>query len=201
MPSNMIHLLAAKLLGEAAENAGRPDIYRSPLYWAAAIAPDAVYEREPKDESHFRLEPDRESALRAYAEPKKDPFGVGVVFHLYLDFLWDNECLPEYREWYERTVRGDGWFSPYRKEIGKTSAWLYHHLDWAKGVWAQMDGCDPAAYGPVRNADAETVCAYIRRSYKWHRENDIPASDFFTPEYAERFAASAAERFLAWRER
>ena len=189
MPSMMIHLLAAhKLQAE-------PDA----LFCIGTVAPDAVKTREDKDKTHFRILPDREEALANLARntSEGDWFGEGVLLHLYLDWLWDEQGYHVFAKHH----REDGWFLTYRNEIAKAGSYIFHHYSWSKKAFLKMLSCPVEQYGQTPGASKTEVSDMIKRNYLWHNGNDIGPSEFFSPAFVEDFTSKAADQYKVWRKK
>ena len=192
MPSCMIHLSAA--------------VRYSPVMpvrlMLGSVAPDAIQrDWKTKDSSHFRNVEGREArlcALRAYADSldMTDVFYQGVLLHLYLDCLWDDTALREFKNLHENDPAK--WFRPYRDEISAASEWLYHHTAWSRMLWRRMLAYNISLCPPVRYVSNEDLCDYLRRNFQWHEENARGPSAVFSPEYIESFIVSSVHGFTHW---
>jgi menaquinone-dependent protoporphyrinogen IX oxidase len=134
----MIHLLAAHKLQT------EPDA----LFCVGTVAPDAVKTREDKDKTHFRILCNREEALANLAKNTSDSFGEGVLLHLYLDWLWDDQAYHVFSKQHHE----DGWFLTYRNEIAKAGSYIYHHYSWSERAFLKMLSCPAKLYGQTPGA-------------------------------------------------
>lgn len=186
MPSPMIHLLAAYEINPEA-----PD-----LFWVGNLVPDYTNDRQLKDEIHFRNASNRMDALSQLRKNinYNNPFESGWLFHLFVDACWD-EKIPVFQQKY----RVQDWFIKYREETALASFYLYHHMDWAPQVWAQILRADlsniPSEL-PITQCEAE---GYRDRLYKRHSESKI---DSVSMEYNEEllldFSRKTAYKYREW---
>lgn len=185
----MIHLLAAYKLETD------PDA----LFCIGTVAPDAVKTREDKDKTHFRILSNREEALADLARHtvEGDSYGEGVLLHLYLDWLWDDQAYRVFSKQHHE----DGWFLTYRNEIAKAGSYIYHHYGWSKKAFLKMLSCPVELYGQTPGASEAEVSDMIKRNYLWHNDNNIGPSDFFSPDFVEDFANRAADEYRVWRKK
>ena len=184
MPGLMLHLIAAHKVRPAS----------SALFYTGNLAPDAVSEWKRKDHTHFRDLEDRQPALARLARHAVSDFDEGVLLHLYFDWRWDTVVRQEFIN-----QAGEEWFAPYRREIALSSGYAFHHTAWAGQVWDAVSAVDPRDYGETPDASPEEVRDLILRNDKWHRENDIGPSAYFTPERIEAFTDQVAREYAAWR--
>jgi hypothetical protein len=186
MPSSMIHLLAAY----------KYDPKSSVAFFIGNIVPDIISEWKEKDRSHFRDRKDRLNALKELANTINinDDFNRGVLLHLYLDYKWDTYPMKKFKEGFEK----DTWFRPYRYEISLAGAWLYHNRDWSKDLWEKIISCPMTSYENNFGYEKEDIYNFLSRSYKWHRDNKIGPSLFFTPDFIEVFTDNVVNEFKDW---
>lgn len=186
MPGSMIHLLMACKINPTG----------SALFYIGNIAPDAVTNWKEKEIAHFRNLKDRNQALAALAlhTPPSDDFAEGILLHLYMDWRWDTLARDEFI----KTAEGD-WFAKYREEISLTSSYAYHHTEWAKDMWKQMELVKPSEYGHIPGATAEELRGFISRSIKWLNDNNTKASTAFTPEFIDDFIDKIADEYTQWK--
>jgi hypothetical protein len=186
MPSSMIHLLTAH----------KVDPNGCLLFLMGNVAPDAVVNWQEKEVKHFRNSLNRSQALINLAgnTEKCDDFAEGMLLHLYLDWRWDTLVRDDFIK-----KIGHDWFSKYREELGLAGSYAFHHTDWGKSVWAQMDSYDAAMYGKVDGATAEELKNFISRNNKWHNDNNIGPSTAFTPEFIDEFTSKVADEYTIWR--
>jgi GNAT superfamily N-acetyltransferase len=186
MPGSMIHLLLARKINPKG----------SILFYIGNIAPDAVTNWEEKEITHFRNLKDRSQALTDLAlhTPPSDDFAEGVLLHLYMDWRWDTLARDEFI----KTVEGD-WFTKYREEIGLTSSYAFHHTEWAKDLWEQMESVETSEYGHIPGATAEELRDFISRNIKWLNGSNTEASTAFTPEFIDGFIDKIADEYTQWK--
>lgn len=185
MPSSMVHLLTAY----------KYDPKATVAFLIGNIVPDIITEWKEKDRTHLRDRPDRLCALKELAATMnmQDDFEKGIILHLFLDYKWDVNPREEFTKRYE----GYTWFEPYRHEIALTGAWLYHHTDWSERVWKELISY-PLADFENNKYDENEIKKFIVRNYKWHNENYIGPSLYFTPELIEEFTSKVAVEFRDW---
>ena len=160
MPSSMIHLLTAH----------KVDLSGSLLFMIGNVAPDAVANWQEKEIKHFRNCSNRAQALINLAgnTEKADDFAEGILLHLYLDWKWDTSVRDDFIK-----KVGDEWLLKYREELSLAGSYAFHHTDWSKSVWEQMDSYDAAMYGKVDGATAGELKDFICRNNRWHNDNNI----------------------------
>ena len=182
----MIHLLAAHEV-DPAGNA---------LYWVGSVAPDAVSNWKEKEITHYRNLSDRKEAITELAAgtDRNNAFEEGMLLHLFVDWKWDVSVKEEY---IART--GENWFPKYRHELGLSSSFAFHHTDWSREIWRQIDSCDISDYGLVNGATAEEVKELISRNSKWHHDFNIGPSAAFPPELIESFIDRVVKDYSIWR--
>jgi len=164
------------------------------LFFIGNLAPDAVIDREEKDITHFRNAVDRSAALIELANNTSptDDFSEGVLLHLYMDWQWDSYVENSF----DMTVN---WFSEYRNELGFAGSYAYHHTDWAKELWDQMERCNTSDYGYIPGATAVGLGEFISRNKKWHNDNETEASTALPPQLIDEFVEHTAEEYTKWR--
>lgn len=205
MPSISVHLLAASRLLDIYPAAAPPcfSVGDRQAFFAGSIAPDSVSDREPKDLMHLRVYPNRAKALEnLYKTHRKlyqnDSFAAGCFFHLYTDFLWDNTALASYKRDY--TGGGEnGWFLPYRAEIGVLSALLYRTnpaVSLAYDDFMASFSVDSKPFLPDLGLDLAAVTAFFERNHRWHRESVLGPPAYFSCDYAADFAENTAKLFV-----
>ena len=183
LPAAMIHLTAAR-----AYDANAPV-----EFYIGNLAPDCINEWKKKDRLHLRDRPDRSEALYAYARgiDLSNVYLKGIVFHLYLDLLWDEAPMRRHNEQYT----GENWISDYRREIGLTSSWLYHHQPWSEDLWKAMEHCPVSRYDCHPDYPSGLVSELIRRNGRFHRETFSQPSEVFPPDFSIHFAEESAHSF------
>ncbi len=186
MPALMIHLLVAHKINPEG----------SAAFYVGNFAPDAVSNWKDKDITHLRNLTDRSEAMAALAlqTSPTDDFAEGVLLHLYTDWKWDIIA----RDKFIKETDGD-WFQKYRNEIRLASSYLFHHTDWAKCRWNQIELFHESGYGKIPGATAQELKAFITRNHKWHIENNIGPSTFFTPMFIDKFINELAEEYPKWK--
>lgn len=189
MPSMMIHLLTAYKL----------EALKDTLFCIGTVAPDAVKGREEKDITHFRTEKNREKALidLACKSDRENSFSEGILSHLYLDWLWDNQAYSEYA----KNHKGNDWFYCYRDEIAKAGSFVFRNYSWSDEVFLRMVDCPIKLYGTTPGTTSQIVFEMIKRNYLWNKDRNIGPSYVFTPEYVEEFTSNAAKSYKKWRNR
>jgi len=184
MPGSMIHLLVAKKVNPNG----------SALFYLGNIAPDAVTSWHEKDISHFRNLEDRLPTLVSFAKETNDEFSEGILLHLYFDWKWDMAVMKNFI-----VDTGVDWFTSYRNELGLAGSHLFHHTDWAKQLWHDMDNVEISSFGITPHATAEEVKIHVSRNNKWHNDNVTKSSTAFPPELIERFTTQIANEYINWR--
>jgi len=186
MPGSMIHLHMAHKINSQG----------STLFYIGNLAPDAVTNWKEKDITHFRNLPDRSEALAALARQtsSSDDFAEGILLHLYMDWRWDILARDEFI----KTIDGD-WFPKYREELSLAGGYAFHHTDWAKDLWEQMDLFHVSEYGEIPGATTEELKDFISRNNKWHNDNNTESSTAFTPEYIDEFISRIADEYTQWK--
>jgi len=184
MPGSMIHLIGAKKV--------KPN--GNALYFLGNIAPDAVDDRRDKDITHFRDLNDRGPALISLAKETMGDFAEGVLLHLYFDWRWDATILQKFIDNF-----GGDWFLPYRNELSLAGSYAFHHYEWAKQLWNDMDLISIGDQGVTPRASAEDVKNFISRNNKWNNENILGPSAAFPPDLIDDFTTQIADEFLKWK--
>lgn len=186
MPGLMIHLHVARKVNPRG----------STLFYSGNLAPDAVTNWKDKDITHFRNLPDRSEALATLANQTSpsDDFSEGILLHLYVDWRWDTLARDEFIK-----KTDGGWFTKYREELSHADSYLFHHTDWAKDLWEQMDLIHAFEYGPIPGATAEELKDFISCNNKWYKNNNTEASTAFTPEFINEFISKIADEYIQWR--
>lgn len=186
MPALMIHLLAANKINPNG----------STSFFVGNFAPDAVANWKDKDITHFRNFEDRSEAMAALAlqTSPSDDFAEGILLHLYTDWKWDIIA----RDNFIKEIDGD-WFTKYRNEIRLASSYAFHHNDWAKYIWEQIDSFHESGYGKIPCATSKELRSFITRNHKWHIDNNIGPSTAFTPEFIDEFINELADEYSQWK--
>jgi len=125
MPATMMHLYAGYSLFPDAPDA----------FYLGCILPDCVdADRDLKDRLHFRDVPQEERLMKLVAFGQTlaiaKPFDLGVLFHFYLDYLWDNGPQKAHRKRYT----GENWFLDYRKELARAGSHTARRMPWASAM-------------------------------------------------------------------
>ena len=184
MPGSMIHLIVA--------NRVNPE--GSALFYLGNIAPDAIVNWHDKDPAHLRDLENRQPALNALAKKTVGDFAEGILLHLYCDWKWDLTIRQKYID-----DTGDDWFVTYRNQLGLAGSYAFHHIEWAKQIWLEMDALDTGSYGTTPFATVEDVKTFVSRNNKWHNDNITDPSPAFTPDVIDGFAAQIAREYMDWR--
>ena len=190
MPSFMIHLLTAKMVGDT----------RGPLFFIGNLAPDAQNDFARKECTHLRDCPDRGAALAAIARATDpaDAFAEGALLHLFTDWRWDTTQLRRYLDTVEDT-RDFTWVDRYRRETALASAWLYWNCEWAPRIWMDMLTVPQKNYGNLEDITPEDIYDLLANAHEWLKNNRGPPSQFYTPELVEAFVKTTAENYMKWR--
>lgn len=186
MPSSMIHSIAAYKYDPSA----------SPLFYIGNLAPDSIVLREVKDRLHFRKSSNREMEIgkMLYNVDEQDNFMRGVVYHLYLDMLWDREIINKFINDY----KGANWFLSYREAIGEASAWLYHSHNWSLLFWKSMCNYEISKKMISNDYTVDGIQEFIYRNEKWHRENRRDSIGYFSEEVINNITDYTANTFDLW---
>lgn len=185
MSSAMVHLACAK----------RYDPSAPTLFYTGNIAPDLLGTREAKDKTHFRGIPDRFGALHRFAETLdfSDPFQKGILLHLFLDLHWDREGYDVYRASHENE---SDWFAKYRREIFLVSAYLYHHTDYAKPLFLDMNRTFLPVGAPVIcGITRDGLQKFVARTWYLLLNARHAYSDVFPPDFVEQFNGFVCSEF------
>ncbi len=183
----MIHLAVARIVCPDASGA----------FVIGNFAPDFTNDRFRKDMIHLRGKTDRWSALAALAKTVSpdDPLMEGWLLHLFTDACWDEGPQAVYARGF-----GEGWFRPYREEIGRATFWIFHHEPWAKEYWVRAQNAH------LRDVDVEggpsvaDMLAYRDHVGAKHAPMPDAPSAAFPPDLIDAFARETAARYIAWRE-
>jgi hypothetical protein len=123
------------------------------------------------------------------------PFARGWLLHLFVDACWDKIMIPAFQQKY----MSQDWFDKYREETALASFYLYHHMDWAPKVWAQILKADLSSIPstlPITQREAEL---YRDRLYKRHSESKIDsASHEYNEELLLDFCKQTANNYNEW---
>lgn len=185
MPSSMIHLFVAKRIDPSA----KIDFY------IGSIAPDAVLDADKKTQAHLRSVPDREAALRelALGMDMENEYVKGFILHLFVDLKWDDIMIADFAK-----KEGKDWFPRYRDEIGRATAYAFHHTEWSCDLWDQMELCEISDFVKTDFISREDVKLLIHHQRKWQMENDLGPSSAFPPEIIDDFVDKVANDFMVW---
>lgn len=121
-------------------------------------------------------------------------FDFGALFHLYLDYLWDNGPQMSHRKGYT----GENWFLDYRKELKMAGSRAAQRAPWNREVWERLHFADPALYESILDLPKEEADAFLDYNYHWHLENALPESEVFTDARVDAFLARSLKAFHAF---
>ena len=189
MPATMMHLLAAHALVPEGSDA----------YFLGSILPDCLdSDRALKDHLHLRDIPPEERlpALIRLGEEldlARD-FDFGVLFHLYLDYLWDNGPQADHR----RAYKGETWFRDYRRELAMAGSRGAQRMPWAKPLWERLYAAPPEAHKNSLGLPEDEIAKFMDFNYHWHTEEVLPESAIFTDALVDGFTARALREFRAF---
>lgn len=189
MPATMMHLLAAKLLWPEG----------STPFFLGSILPDCLdCDREWKDRVHFRSIP-QEERLAALITLAKEldldrDFDFGALFHLYLDYLWDNGPQSAHRKSYT----GSAWFVDYRKELSRAGNRVAQRMPWSRELWESLRDPDPSLYENSFHFPEEEIRIFLEKNYLWHTTERLPASEIFTDQLVDHFSQRAKRAFVGF---
>ena len=189
MPATMMHLYAAKVF--------RPG--GSDSYFLGSILPDCLdgY-RELKDRVHFRDIPkeDRIPALIAFGKNlnlKRD-FDLGVLYHFYLDYLWDYGPQSDHRKEHGE----ENWFVDYRKDLSRAGNSVSHRFPWAKDLWERLRAPKRELYENSLSLPEKEIREFLEYNYHFHLEECLPEGEFFTDALVDTFICRSAQMFEAF---
>ncbi len=186
MPATMMHLLAgSRLLADPSD-----------AFLLGTILPDCLdSDREKKDHLHLRDIPQEErlSALirLGHTLSLERDFDLGALFHLYLDYLWDNGPQAAHRRSYE----GETWFLDYRKELKKAGSRAYLYMKDAKETWLRLREAEPSLYQSVLNLPQAEIEAFLQFNCEFHISTRLEESEIFTDEVVLRFTDRSLRAF------
>lgn len=186
MPATMMHLYAAKVF--------RPD--GSDSYFLGSILPDCVdAHRELKDRLHFRDIPgdERLPALVSFGKSldlKRD-FNLGVLYHFYLDYLWDFGPQSDHRKEHGE----ENWFVDYRKELSRAGNSVSHRFPWSKELWERLRAPEKELYENTLDLPEDEIREFLAYNYRFHVEEQLPKGEFFTDHLVDTFIHRSAEKF------
>jgi len=186
MPATMMHLAAGKLL--------RPQ--GNDFFLWGCILPDCVdANRALKDRLHFRNIPPQErlSALIRFGKglDLSDDFEFGVLFHFYLDYLWDNGPQSAHR----RAYSGETWFLSYREDLKKAGSRLAGRVPWNDQVWSRLKTPDPSLFENRLSLPKEDILHFLEFNSSWHRTERLPESPAFPDALVDSFLQRAVRAF------
>lgn len=189
MPATMMHLYAAKSLLPNGSDA----------YFLGSILPDCVdAHRELKDHLHFRDVPPEErlpSLIRfgKGLDLARD-FDFGVLYHFYLDYLWDNGPQKAHR----KSHGEERWFPDYRKELSRAGSRTAQRMPWARELWGRLHRPDPTLYENSLSLPEDEIRAFLEFNFHWHTEEALPESEVFTDALVDSFTKRACLAFTAF---
>lgn len=189
MPATMMHLYAAYELD--------PD--GSDSYFLGSILPDCVdAHRELKDRLHFRDVPpeDRLQSLIRFGQglDLTRDFDFGVLYHFYLDYLWDNGPQKAHR----KSHGEENWFVDYRKELSRAGSRTAQRMTWAKDLWHRLHKPEKSLYENSMNLPEEEILHFLEFNFHWHTEEALPESEVFTDALVDSFTKRARLAFTAF---
>ncbi len=189
MPSTMMHLAAGWILWPEGSDA----------FFLGCILPDCVdADRARKDHLHFRDIPSKERLPRIVAFAKtldlSRDFDLGVLFHFYLDTLWDNGPQAQHRESYT----GTSWFSDYRKELSRAGSRVAQRCPFTRELWTRLRDPEEGLYQNSLDLPKQEILSFLENNYLWHTQVCLPPSDIFTDTLVEGFLKAASEKFTAF---
>lgn len=186
MPATMMHLAAGKeLLPEGSDS-----------FLLGCILPDCLDScREKKDHVHFRDIPP-ENRLEALIRfglglDLSCDFDFGVLFHLYLDYLWDNGPQKAHR----KSHGEENWFLDYRKELARAGNRVAQRRIWNEQVWARLKNSEKELYSGSISFPEEDICAFLEFNAKWHTTEILPESEIFTDALVDSFLNRSCKAF------
>ena len=189
MPATMMHLYAAKTL--------IPD--GSDAFFLGSILPDCVDgDRELKDRLHFRDIPkeDRLQSLVRFGNRlslEKD-FDFGVLFHFYLDYLWDNGPQSAHRKMHGP----ENWFRDYRIELSRAGSRAAQRAPWNREVWERLHHPEKSLYESILPLPEEDIHSFLEFNFHWHTEEALPESEIFTDDLVESFLQRGCKAYLVF---
>ena len=189
MPATMMHLFAGHALCPAGSDA----------FMLGCILPDCLDgDRAAKDRVHFRDVPaeKRLDFLVAFGKTLdlSADFDFGVLFHLYLDLLWDNGPQSDHKKAY----RGDDWFSDYRAHLSRAGSRAYARSPWAKPLWERLYRASPDLWKSAFALPEDKIYSFLDFNYHWHTEVRLPESEIFTDRLVDTFTEAATGAFLSF---
>ena len=190
MPATMMHLAAGYDLVPNASDA----------FLLGCILPDCVdKDRTTKDHLHFRdvLPQIRLQAMITFTKENLDlnrDFDFGVLFHFYMDYLWDNGPQKSHR----RAFEGETWFPEYRKELSRAGSSLAGRLPWTKEVLTRLDHCDPALYETKLPLPEKDILEFLDFNCHWHTEVRLEESEAFPSDLVDSFLRRSRRAFYAF---
>ncbi len=184
MPATMMHLAAGWQLIPL----------HSDSFLLGCILPDCLDScREKKDKVHFRDVPP-ENRLEKLIEFASSldlslDFDFGVLFHLYLDYLWDNGPQKAHR----KSHGEENWFLDYRKELARAGNRVAQRSQWAKEVWARLRNPEP--FQGTISFPEEDIRAFLEFNATWHTTQILPESEIFTDALVDAFLKRSCKAF------
>ena len=189
MPATMMHLYAAHMLNPEGSDS----------YFLGSILPDCVdAHRELKDRLHFRDVPPEERlpALVRFGKglDLARDFDFGVLCHFYLDYLWDNGPQKAHRKMHGE----ENWFVDYRKELSRAGSRTAQRMPWSKEMWMRLQNPTPDLYENSMNLPEDEIHSFMAFNVRWHTEEALPESEYFTDALVDSFIARACTAFAAF---
>lgn len=189
MPSTMMHLAAGWNIWPEGSDA----------FFLGCILPDCVdADRALKDHLHFRDIPPSQRLSRIIDFAKtlslSRDFDLGILFHFYLDYLWDNGPQARHRESYT----GDCWFRDYRKELSRAGSRVAQQCDFTLDLWARLRAPEKSLYENSLGLPESEIRSFLENNYLWHTTERLPASECFTDSLVNEFLRDAAKEFASF---
>ena len=189
MPATMMHLAAGRALLPGGTDS----------FLLGCILPDCLDScREKKDKVHFRDIPpeNRLEALIAFGQGLNFDldFDFGVLFHLYLDYLWDNGPQKAHR----KSHGEENWFLDYRKELSRAGSRVAQRSEWCKEVWPRLEKAEPHEYCGTMELPEADIRAFLKFNAAWHTTEALPESDIFTDALVDAFLKRALLAFTVF---
>ncbi len=189
MPATMMHLQAGYTLWPEGSDS----------YFLGCILPDCLdHDRKAKDRIHLRdLAP--EERLKGLIRFGKEldlnrDFDLGVLFHLYLDYLWDNGPQKAHRKGYT----GENWFPDYRKELARAGSRSAQRMPWSKELWSRLHCPEKSLYENRLSLPENQIREFLEFNFTWHTTEALPESEVFTDEAVDSFIRRAVRAFRSF---
>lgn len=191
MPSTMIHLMLAQKLSPKS----------SPEFFIGNIAPDAIAVRKNhhfshKDKLHFRKSSTRLKDIETLAESlnMQSPYCVGYIMHLFLDMHWDADCMQPFIADY----KSSNWVIPYRTEISKASAFMYHNDKSLRSIWDDMVASNKPITESIQGIKFEEIEKYYKSNHIWYLQFNTGQSRVYSNDFIDSYTDKVAEKYIKW---